>query len=162
MKTHTHTHTHKQNLSLQCSHSFLFTVSSVLYPWGKRSSGGLNPWNENICSILPHHVDVYLFVNYIPNIFKVESCRSLMVFLKCSLHFIWFFILQLLFLAKKVCCCSVTKSCPTLCDLTDWSMPGFPVPPLSPGVYSSSFPLSRWCYLTILSFAAFLSFLLVI
>ena len=97
----THTHTQKQNLSLQCSHSFLFTVSSVLYPWGKHSSGGLNPWNENICSILSHHLDVYLFVNYIPNIFKVESCGSLMVFLKCSLHFIWFFILQLLFLPKK-------------------------------------------------------------
>ena len=25
------------------------------------------------------------------------------------------------------CCCSVTKSCPTLCNLMDCSMPGFPV-----------------------------------
>ena len=25
------------------------------------------------------------------------------------------------------CCCSVTKSCPTLCDLMDFSTPGFPV-----------------------------------
>ena len=25
------------------------------------------------------------------------------------------------------CCCSVTKSCPTLCDPMDCSMPGFPV-----------------------------------
>ena len=25
-------------------------------------------------------------------------------------------------------CCSVAKSCPTLCDSTDCSMPGFPVP----------------------------------
>ena len=24
-------------------------------------------------------------------------------------------------------CCSVTKLCPTLCDLIDWGMPGFPV-----------------------------------
>ena len=24
-------------------------------------------------------------------------------------------------------CCSATKSCPTLCDLMDYSMPGFPV-----------------------------------
>ena len=24
-------------------------------------------------------------------------------------------------------CCSVTKSCPNLCDPTDWSTPGFPV-----------------------------------
>ena len=27
----------------------------------------------------------------------------------------------------KSCCCSVTKSCPTLCDPMDYSMPGFPV-----------------------------------
>ena len=25
------------------------------------------------------------------------------------------------------CCCSVTQSCPTLCDPMDWSIPGFPV-----------------------------------
>ena len=25
------------------------------------------------------------------------------------------------------CCCSVAKSCPTLCDSMDWSTPGFPV-----------------------------------
>ena len=24
-------------------------------------------------------------------------------------------------------CCSVSQSCPTLCDTMDWSMPGFPV-----------------------------------
>ena len=30
-------------------------------------------------------------------------------------------------LAKLCCCCSVTKSCPTLCDLMDYSTPGFPV-----------------------------------
>ena len=25
------------------------------------------------------------------------------------------------------CCCSVTKSCPTLCDPRDYSTPGFPI-----------------------------------
>ena len=25
------------------------------------------------------------------------------------------------------CCCSVARSCPTLCEPMDWSMPGFPV-----------------------------------
>ena len=29
---------------------------------------------------------------------------------------------------KCICCCSVTKSCLTLCDPMDCSMPGFPVP----------------------------------
>ena len=29
---------------------------------------------------------------------------------------------------KRFCCCSVAKSCLTLCDLMNCSMPGFPVP----------------------------------
>ena len=37
------------------------------------------------------------------------------------------------------CCCSVTKSCPTLCNSIDCSKPGFPVS-LSPGVSSNSCP----------------------
>ena len=28
---------------------------------------------------------------------------------------------------EKFCCCSVTQSCPTLCDPMNYSMPGFPV-----------------------------------
>ena len=48
------------------------------------------------------------------------------------------------------CCCSVTKSCPTLCNSMDCSMPGFPVS-LSPRVYSDSCPLSQWCHPTISS-----------
>ena len=28
---------------------------------------------------------------------------------------------------KTCCCCSVTKSCPTVCNPMDWSMPGLPV-----------------------------------
>ena len=50
------------------------------------------------------------------------------------------------------CCCSVTKSCLTLCDLMDCSMPGSPVLHYRP-VYSNSCPLSRCCYLTIPSSA---------
>ena len=45
------------------------------------------------------------------------------------------------------CCCSVTKSCPTLCNSMDCSMPGFPVS-LSPGVCSNACPLSWWCHPT--------------
>ena len=48
-------------------------------------------------------------------------------------------------------CCSVAKSCLTLCDPMDCSTPGFPCPSLSPGVCSNSCPLSRWCHPTILS-----------
>ena len=33
-----------------------------------------------------------------------------------------------LFMAVEVsCCCLVTKSCSTLCDIVDCSIPGFPV-----------------------------------
>ena len=31
------------------------------------------------------------------------------------------------YMIKADCCCSVSKSCPTLCDPRDCSMPGFPV-----------------------------------
>ena len=44
-----------------------------------------------------------------------------------------------------LCCCSVTKSCPTLCDPMDCSTSGFPVLP-SPRVCSNSCPLSQWCH----------------
>ena len=56
-------------------------------------------------------------------------------------------------------CCSVAKSCPTLSNLMDCSMPGFPIhPSLSSGICSNSCPLSRWFYLTISSSAALFSF----
>ena len=51
------------------------------------------------------------------------------------------------------CCCSVAKSCPTLCNPMDCSAPGFPVQ-LSPWVCWNSCSLSWWCYLTISSSAA--------
>ena len=41
------------------------------------------------------------------------------------------------------CCCSVTESCPTLCNPMDCSMPGFPVLHLSPGVCPNSCPVIR-------------------
>ena len=47
--------------------------------------------------------------------------------------------------------CSVTQSCPTLCDPMDYSMPGFCVlHSPSPGACSNLYPLRRWCHLTIL------------
>ena len=47
----------------------------------------------------------------------------------------------------------VTQSCPTLCKTIDCSMPGFPVHHQTPGVYSNSCSLSRWCHPTISSSA---------
>ena len=49
--------------------------------------------------------------------------------------------------------CSVAQSCPTLCDSTDGSTPGFPVLHHLP-VCSNSYPLSQGCHPTILSSVA--------
>ena len=49
------------------------------------------------------------------------------------------------------CCCSLSKSCPTLCGTHGLQHTRLPCPPLSPGVCSNSCPFSQWCYLTISS-----------
>ena len=54
------------------------------------------------------------------------------------------------------CCCSVAKSCLTLCNPMDCSTQGSAVLQ-SLGVCSNSCPLSWWCYLTISSAARFSS-----
>ena len=57
-----------------------------------------------------------------------------------------------------ICCCySVLKSCLTLCDPMDCSTPGFSDLHYLP---KFSCPLSRWCYLTILSSITSFSFCL--
>ena len=52
------------------------------------------------------------------------------------------------------CCYSVAQLCPSLCDPKN-KHSRLPCPLLSPGVCSSSCPLSWWCYLTISSPALF-------
>ena len=54
--------------------------------------------------------------------------------------------------------CLVSKSCPTLCNAVDCSMPGSQSS--ITGVCSNSCPMSQWCYLTISSSAAPFSFCL--
>ena len=56
-------------------------------------------------------------------------------------------------------CCSVAKSCPSLCNSMDYSTPGSSALH-SLWVCSKSCPLSQWCYLTISSSAAPFSFCL--
>ena len=53
---------------------------------------------------------------------------------------------------SHICCCSVTKSCPTL-QPHGLQHARLPYPSLCPRVFSDSCPLSWWCYLTILSSA---------
>ena len=57
-------------------------------------------------------------------------------------------------------CCSVAKSCLTLCDPMDCSTPEFPCPSLSLRIFSSSCPLSCWCHPTISFSVARFSFCL--
>ena len=56
-------------------------------------------------------------------------------------------------------CCSVAKSCPSLCNSMDYSTPGSSALH-SLWVCSKSCPLSQWCYLTISSSTALFSFCL--
>jgi len=65
---------------------------------------------------------------------------------------------ELLYLrySNSMCCWSVAKSCPTLCDPMDYTR--LPCPSLSPGVWSNSCPLSQWCHpATSFSATSFLS-----
>ena len=48
------------------------------------------------------------------------------------------------YIRLSFCCCSVTKSCLSLCTSKHARLPS---PSLSPGVCSDSCPLSWWCYL---------------
>ena len=54
----------------------------------------------------------------IPHISEILKRLSLSVYLHNINLYIWICL---------YCCCSVTQSCPTLCDPMDCSMPGFPV-----------------------------------
>ena len=50
------------------------------------------------------------------------------------------------------CCCSITRSCPTLCNLMLYLLYArLPCLSLSPRVCSNSCPLCRWCHPTISS-----------
>ena len=55
------------------------------------------------------------------------------------------------------CCCSVARSCPTLCN-HELQHTRLPCPSLSPGVCQSSCPLSQWCHPTISSSSSWGSF----
>ena len=52
---------------------------------------------------------------------------------------------------RNTVCCSVTKSCPTLCDPSGLQHTRFLCPPLFLRACSNSCPLSQWCYPTISS-----------
>ena len=65
-----------------------------------------------------------------------------------SMNGYWIF--KMLFLCQLICCCcSVTQSCLTLCDIMNPKHARFPCPSPSPGDCSNSRPLSQWCLPTI-------------
>ena len=53
-------------------------------------------------------------------------------------------------ISNDCCCCSVAQSCPTLCDPTDCSTPGFPVLHYLLE-FTQTYRLSQWYYPTISS-----------
>ena len=56
-----------------------------------------------------------------------KSCNLFITFLFHGVPYLFSFI------SKNMCACSVTKSCPTLCDPTDCTSPGSSVHGISPG-----------------------------
>ena len=67
-------------------------------------------------------------------------------------HVQWIICLMLMNIYRL--CYSVAKSRLTLCDPMDCSIPGSSVLHHPPGVWSNSWPLSEWCYLTTSSSAS--------
>ena len=51
----------------------------------------------------------------------------------------------------RIVCCSVTKSCPTLCNPYGLQHTRFPCPSPSLGIFSNLCPLCPWCHSTISS-----------
>ena len=83
----------------------------------------------SFCSIEIICSDVDLFQNFvkesIPNIFYINSkMRQLYNYYKYGLGLIFFYCATLSL--KNKCCCSVAKSCSTLCHPMHCSTPGFP------------------------------------
>ena len=70
---------------------------------------------------------------------SVKDCSLLLKLMVNMAHLSW-----------NCFCCSVTQSCPTLCNPVDCSTPRFPVHHQLP-VFLNSCPLSRWCHPTISS-----------
>ena len=94
-------------------------------------------------------------ISFIPMASTTIYAISGIEYFKFFVCLLWVLVLQefyislLMFpIAHSFNCCSVTKSCLTLCSPIDCSIPGFPVLH-SPRVGSNSCPLSRWCYPTI-------------
>ena len=56
---------------------------------------------------------------------KKGACPLLQLYI--STLFLWLLIVQWGRTSVKICCCSVTQSCLSLCKLMDCSTPGFPV-----------------------------------
>ena len=83
---------------------------------------------------------------------RLWSCNNLYSLCYCLIH--------MYSNTAAICsCCSVVKSCLSLCNSMDCSMTGSFLP-LSLRVCSNSCPLSPWCYLTISSSANPFSFCL--
>ena len=93
----------------------------------------------------------------------ILACNFLFLWCLCVVAsgWCWFYIMSLVaFLPLNFFgvvwkrCCSVTKSCLTLCMPMDCSTPGFPVLHYLTEFFSNSCPLSQWCHPTILSSVA--------
>ena len=116
------------------------------------------------CSFDSHFSDIWwasLVSQVVKNLLAVQETWVWSLGWKISWRREWlptlaFFAWRIPWTKEPCCCCSVIKSCSTLCDPKDCSIPGLPYPSRSPGVCSNSCPLSQWCHPTISSCCPFL------
>ena len=100
--------------------------------WGYCKKAAICKWGRE-CSPDPHHAGT------MSSDFPTSRMRSkCLVFQSCQLSYFVIasyaetpgmltLFIRIVFLRIDCCCCSLTKSCPTLCDPMDCSTPGFPV-----------------------------------
>ena len=125
----------------QKSHAIIFAVS---YWWYKLA---IIVYRKKLCR------DLNKEGNFMRTILETGP---LSLPLSWSLTLIYPFIYQSIISPHQ--CCSVAKSCPTLCDPMDYSMPRLPCPSPSPWVCPSLCPLHWWCHPTISSSVTLFSF----
>ena len=108
----------------------------LLFDWSGRKWG-----NQKTCTLRSKDIGGFFFFLFLH---RSYICRAWRACIKPTQTTYW--------PHCYICCClSVAQSCPTLCDPTDCSMPGFPVLQPTPGACSISCPLNWWCHPTISS-----------
>ena len=120
-------------LWLKCVSSLFLSLSHFFFFWGDRKgSKSLLKSVTVICFQIHFSLSVCVAFKLI---FKILDFRFLSISIYVCRH-VWKYLftiyhlsihIQIISNSNYCCCCSVPQLCLTLCNLMDYSMPGFPV-----------------------------------